>query len=166
MDYTKGGGTGRNRVVSALGSRAIGFARLIADRPDVPAPAPARALIAALGALPPRGSFTTQPVPAGTTGRVNLHSWVRSHWLAIRAIGRADGAAQSEWFRFVRNSSVPLNRSIVDQSPWFHVNVEDLMRFFGRRLINSAGMPVARGFPLGIYAHHLFVAEISEELFQ
>ncbi|HUV92286.1 MAG TPA: DUF4157 domain-containing protein, partial [Anaerolineales bacterium] len=168
VDYTKGGDTGRGRIISALGSRAIGFARLIADRPDVPAPAPARALIAALGPLPPRGSFTTQPVPAGTTGRINLHSWVgsRSHWSAIRAIGRADQAAQSEWFRFVRNPSRPLNRSIVDQSPWFHVNVEDLMRFFGRRLINSSGMPVARGFSLGIYAHHLFVAEISEELFQ
>ena len=166
IDYTKGGGTGRNRHLSALGSRAIGFARLIADRSDIPAPAPARALIAALGPLPARGSFTTQPIPTGTTGRINIHTWVRSHWSAVRAIARADAAAQTEWRRFNRNPSRPLNRSIVDQSPGFHVNVEDLMRFFGRRLINSSGAPMGNGFSLGIYAHHLFVAEISEELFQ
>jgi hypothetical protein len=40
------------------------------------------------------------------------------------------------------------------------------MRFFSGPLIDASGAPVGFGFSLGIYAHHLFVAEVSEELFQ
>src|SRR5262249_23947403 len=67
-DYLQGiGGAGTS--LSAQGVRAIGFARLVQDRPDLPPPAgPAALLAPILPDLPPRGSFTTHPVAPGATG--------------------------------------------------------------------------------------------------
>ena len=167
IDYTQGGG-GAGTALNAQGVRAIGFARLVQDRPDLPPPAPAAALLAPiLAVLPPRGSLTTHPVTAvSTSGRTNIHDWVRSHGTAVAAIASADGRAQTEWRRFVGAPTSTLDHTKVDPSPWFHVNTQNLMRFFSGPLIDASGRPVAFGFPLGIYAHHLFVAEIAEELFE
>lgn len=167
-DYTQGGGGGAGTALDAQGVRAIGFARLVQDRSDLPPPAAAATLLApVLVDLPSRGRFTTHPVAAGTTGgRINIHDWIRSHSTAIGAIARADARAQTEWTRFVGAPTSTLDRSKVDPSPWFHVNTQNLMRFFSGPLIDAAGRPVAFGFTLGIYAHHLFVAEIAEELFE
>jgi hypothetical protein len=94
------------------------------------------------------------------------HDWIRTHTTAVDAIALADARAQTEWTRWIRAPSTTLNRAIVDPSPWFHVNTQNLMRFFSGPLIDASGAPVEFGFSLGIYAHHLFVAEVSEELFQ
>lgn len=166
IDYTQGGG-GSGTALYAPGVRAIGFSRLIQDRPDVPLPGAVATLVAPILAdLPPRGGFTTQPVPPGATGgRVNIHDWIRRHSAAISAISRKDIPAEAEWKRFCSARTATLNRTIVDQSPYFHVNTQDLMRFFGGPLIDSSGHPSGCGFLLGTYAHHLFVAEISDEMF-
>ena len=166
-DYTQGPAGGAGTALKDKGVRAIGFARLVQDRPDVPPPAAAATLLQPILAdLPPRGSFTTQPVAAGTPGRVNIHDWIRTHTTAVDAIALADERAQTEWRRWIRAPSTTLNRAIVDPSPWFHVNTQNLMRFFSGPLIDASGAPVEFGFSLGIYSHHLFVAEVSEELFQ
>ena len=172
VDYSQGAVRGSGKAINDEGIRAIGFGRLIQDRPDVPAPAATMALLTSvLRDLPPRGSFTTDPVPAGSTsGKQNINDWIRAHSADVSAIARADVAAQAEWSRFRKNPATPLDHSITDKSPWFHVNAQDLMRFFGGPILqkNSAGVEVstAFGFTLGIYSHHLFVAEISEELFR
>jgi hypothetical protein len=138
----------------------------------VPAPAATLALMArVLHDLPPRGTFTTNPVPAGsTTGKQNIHDWIKAHSSDVSAVAKADAVAQAEWQRFTNNQATPLHHSVTDKSPYFHVNTQDLMHFFGAPILrkNSAGAEIATnfGFTLGIYAHHLFVAEISEELFQ
>jgi hypothetical protein len=176
IDYSQGDGGGTGTALNAQGVRAIGFARLVQDRSDVPPPAAAATLLAPILAdLPPRGSFTTQPVAAGTTsGKTNIHDWVsHRHPAEVAAIARADERAEAEWKRFVRAPTSTLERAKVDPSPWFHVNTQNLMRFFAGPLLDASGRPVLDasgrpvfGFPLGIYAHHLFVAEISEELFR
>ena len=168
IDYTQGPAGGSGRAIDNRGIRAIGFARLVQDRPDVPPPAAAAALLAPILAdLPARGSFTTEPVTAGVTGssRVNIHDWITAHATAVAAIARADGRAQTEWRRWLSAPRTSLNRAIVDQSPYFHVNTQNLMRYFSGPLIDASGAPVDAGFSLAIYSHHLFVAEISEELF-
>ncbi|HEX3758750.1 MAG TPA: DUF4157 domain-containing protein [Kofleriaceae bacterium] len=167
LEAPGGHGHSRNRPVASEDIRAIGYARLIQDRTDVPAPAGAMALIAPLLAdLPARGQFTTH-TGATAAGRVNMQQWVNHHRAHLDAIKAVDDPAEREWNRWLRASqTTQLNHAIVDPSPYFFVNTQDLMRFFGGPLINAAGQPVAAGFSQGIYAHHLYVAEIAHELFE
>jgi hypothetical protein len=165
VDYTQSSAPGAARALNAETVRAIGFSRLIQDRPDRPPPPAAVALVAPIIAdLPRRGGFTTG---ASGSGKVNVHDWAKKHSSAITAIATADSTAEKEWNRFVGNPVRPLQTALVAPSPGFHVNTQDLMRFFGSPLRDPAtGAPRGAGFSLGIYAHHLFPAEFSEEFFQ
>jgi hypothetical protein len=97
---------------------------------------------------------------AGGSARVGRHC------SDLDAIKRVDDPAEGEWFRWLRAPTTPLNHAIVDRSPYFFINTQNLMRYFASPLINAAGQPVASGFNQGIYAHHLYVAEIAHELFE
>lgn len=165
IDYTQGAGVkGAGTTLNAESIRAIGFARLIRDRPDVPAPAPAAALLGPIMAdLPQRGQFTTATAPAA--GKTNVHSWAARHTGGIAAVAAADERAQRAWNAFLAAPGTPLPPSVAT-SPYFHVNTQNLMRFFAGPLIDPAtGAPTAGGFSLGIYAHHLFVAEFANDFF-
>jgi hypothetical protein len=166
LDYSQGPGVrGSGRVLNAETVRAIGFARLIRDRGDVPPPAAAAALLRpVLADLPARGQFSTDRTPPA--GKTNVHDWGRRHAADIAAIAAADEQAERSWNAFVPDPTRhPLPASVAN-SPYFHVNTRNLMRFFSVPLIDASGRPTDWGFPLGIYAHHLFVAEFSEELFR
>src|SRR5262249_29432307 len=143
-DYTQGDSGGAGTALSAQGVRAIGFARLVQDRPDLPPPAgPAALLAPILADLPPRGSFTAHPVaPGATGGKQNIHDWIRRHGPAVAAIARADSLAEPEWRRFVKNPTTTLDHAKVDPSPWFHVNTQNLMRFFSGPLLDPSGVPL------------------------
>jgi hypothetical protein len=167
ISYSQRPGVGARTALNADGVRAIGFARLIQDRTDVPPPPRVASLIAKIADLPALGSFSTGAVSGPTArGKTDIHRWIKDHGPAIDQIARVDRAAEMEWDRFFKARGRPLNRSRVESSPYFHVNTENLMRFFSRPLIDpGTGRPLDAGFPMDIYAHHLFVAEISWELF-
>jgi hypothetical protein len=96
-----------------------------------------------------------------------VHAWAKTYIGAITAIATADNTAEREWNRFVGNPATPLQIALVAPSPGFHVNTQDLMWFFGGPLLDPAtGAPREAGFSLGIYAHHLFPAEFSDEFFR
>jgi hypothetical protein len=165
IDYTQGPGTkGGGRTLKAEVIRAIGFARLVQDRPNPPPPPPAAALLAPILAdLPRRGSFTTDPSPSG--GKINVHDWGTRHAADIAAITSADVVAEKEWKRLFNERGTPLSTALTTPSPYFHVNTQNLMRYFPGPLIAS-GTAREFGFDLAIYAHHLFPAELSEEFFR
>jgi hypothetical protein len=166
LDYTQGSNVrGAGRVLNAETVRAIGFARLIRDRGDVPPPAAAAGLLRPIMAdLPARGQFSTDATPPA--GKTNVHGWATRHAGEIAAIAAADVRAEQAWNTFLAEPRRhPLPASVAS-SPYFHVNTRNLMRYFAGPLLDASGNPTEGGFPLGIYAHHLFVAEFSEELFR
>ena len=165
IDYTQGPGIkGGGRTLKAEVIRAIGFARLVQDRPDPPPPPPAAALLAPILAdLPRRGSFTTDASPSG--GKINVHDRGTRHAADIAAITSADVIAEKEWKRLFKEPGTVLSTALTTPSPYFHVNTQNLMRFFAGPLIAS-GTAREFGFDLGVYAHHLFPPELSEEFFR
>ena len=115
--------------------------------------------------------FTTRSGSAAGV-RMNIHQWTTDHAREIERIAGIDQAALAEWQRFTQSGGArPLDRSRVDASPYFHVHTRNLWRFFRGPLIDGRGLLTANfdpgsDFDLGIYAHHMFVAEIAHELFE
>ncbi|MGE5829931.1 MAG: hypothetical protein ACM30G_16445, partial [Micromonosporaceae bacterium] len=160
-DFVTTGAFPRPGVVRAshgmdpAGVRAFGYARLITDavatgRVGTP-PAAVSAKVTALS-LPPRGTFSAMnPPPAG---KINFNAFLRD------PANRAALAALRTGERGVAN--VGQLAGSEDTSPYAFVEWHNLLN------INDETVPRDqwRSVPAGIYSHHLFVAEIAEDLFR
>ncbi|MQA86284.1 MAG: hypothetical protein GEV03_17030 [Streptosporangiales bacterium] len=145
----------RSQGIDAAGIRALGYARLINDAVAtgrVGTLPPAIASKVAALPLPPRGSFAaSSPAPAG---KINLNEFLRdpAHRAALRDLrGGERGVA-----------NVGQLASLMDSSPYAFVEWHNLLN------INDESLPRSqwRSVSAGIYSHHLFVAEVGDDLFR
>ncbi|MEA3077550.1 MAG: hypothetical protein QOF60_2458 [Actinomycetota bacterium] len=142
----------RSQGMDAEGIRAIGYARLINDAVTlgrVSALPPAIAGLVSAVTLPSRGSFSANsPPPAGKT---SINAFVRANRAALRGLLVGE--------RSVNN--VGQLSSARDTSPYAFVEWNNLLN------INDPNAPRDqwRSVSAGIYSHHLFVAEVADDLF-
>ena len=140
--------------IDAAGIRALGYARLINDaratgRVAILPPA-IDAKVAALP-LPRRGAFSAlTPAPAG---RISLNEFLRdpSHRAALRDLRSGE--------RGVANVGQLADE--MNSSPYAFVEWNNLLNINDERLPRDEWRSVSPG----IYSHHLFVAEVGEDLF-
>jgi hypothetical protein len=135
--------------------RAIGYARLINDAVGtgrIPVlPSAIAALVAALP-LPPRGSFSAEtPPPPGKTSIAGFCR-DRAHAPALRALRRGE--------RHVANVGQLAGNE--NTSAYAFVEWNDLLNLRDP----AAPRNQWRSVTPGIYSHHLFVAEVADDLFR
>ena len=137
------------------GVRAVGYARLINDAvatgrvttlpPDI------AAKVAALP-LPPRGTFSAASPPP--TGKISFNAFLRDpgHRAALAALRTGER----------RVDNVGQLAGSENTSPYAFVEWHNLLN------LNDESLPRDqwRSVSAGIYSHHLFVAEIADDLFR
>jgi hypothetical protein len=153
--FRQRGVVGVNQGMDPSGVRAVGYARLINDAVTTgrvgALPPPIATKVAALP-LPPRGTFTAAfPAP---TGKLSLNAFLRdpTHSAPLTALRIGE--------RSVAN--VGQLAGDKDTSPYAFVEWHNLLN------INDESLPRDRwrSVSAGIYSHHLFVAEIADDLFR
>lgn len=137
------------------GVRAVGYARLINDAVAtgrvVSLPPGIAAKVAALP-LPPRGTFSA--ASSAPAGKISLNAFLRDpgHRAALAALRTGErGVANVGQLAGSENTS-----------PYAFVEWHNLLN------INDESLPRDqwRSVSAGIYSHHLFVAEIADDLFR
>jgi hypothetical protein len=144
----------RSQGIDAAGIRALGYARLINDAVAIGRVGTLPPAIASkVGALPlpPRGSFSAvSPPPAG---KINLNAFLHdpTHRVALRDLRSGERGV----------TDVGQLASLMESSPYAFVEWHNLLN------INDESLPRNqwRSVSAGIYSHHLFVAEVADDLF-
>lgn len=139
--------------IGEAGAKGIGYARLIGEAVAtgrVPALPPGIASLVNAVGLPPRGTFTA--AATAPRGRVRIQDFVASHRAALSAMLAGEGKV----------SNFLSLRPRVETSPFAFVEWHNLLNLNDPR----ADRRTWQSREPFVYAHHLFVAEIAEDMFR